>query len=104
MQIELCSFLFSSEVYIFQDNILVSPSGEPLICDFGISHMIAVSQSFGLSGTQTGTLRGTTRYMSIELIEASEDGKYTKASDIWAFAITIMVRLLSSFNEINDRI
>lgn len=40
--------------------------------------------------------------MSIELIEASEDGKYTKASDIWAFAITIMVRLLSSFNEIND--
>lgn len=82
---------------------MVSPSGEPLICDFGISHMIAISQSFGLSGTQTGTLRGTTRYMSIELLEASsEDGIYTKASDVWAFAITIMVRHLSSFDKINN--
>ncbi|KAI5121111.1 hypothetical protein M0805_002784 [Coniferiporia weirii] len=73
------------------DNILISPSGEPRICDFGISHMLVTSGSFNLNST-TGNAKGTFRYMSIELLAATDQhsDSYSKASDVWAFGMTIL--------------
>ncbi|KAI5119138.1 hypothetical protein M0805_005217, partial [Coniferiporia weirii] len=73
------------------DNVLISQLGCPLICDFGISSMTISSQSFPLSTTHGGSLRGSTRWMSIELsgINSDIDPKHTKASDVWAYGMTI---------------
>lgn len=71
----------------FQGNVLISPSGEPLVTDFGISHMLA-------SGTY-----GTMRWMAYEQINVdAEDGlaatrtPYTFQTDVWAFGMTVLVR------------
>ncbi|KAI5121784.1 hypothetical protein M0805_009595 [Coniferiporia weirii] len=73
------------------DNVLISQLGCPLICDFGISRMITSSQTLYISTTHNGSPRGSTRWMSIELfgIGSDIDPKHTKASDIWAYGMTI---------------
>ncbi|KAI5117234.1 hypothetical protein M0805_009271 [Coniferiporia weirii] len=75
-------------------NILISPSGEPRICDFGISRILAASGSFSL-GTTTGSIGGTVRFMSIELLAPADQqpDTYSKASDVWAFGMTVFVLL-----------
>ncbi|KAI5120415.1 hypothetical protein M0805_006916 [Coniferiporia weirii] len=77
------------------DNILISSSGEPRICDFGISRMLVESKSLSFGDSTTGDLKGTIRYMSIELLRATdvEPHTYSKASDIWAFGMTLLVFL-----------
>ncbi|KAL5483347.1 hypothetical protein ACEPAI_8578 [Sanghuangporus weigelae] len=74
------------------DNVMISDSGEPLLCDFGISRMLVESRSFNFSNSQTGGLRGTVRFMSKELLQATESAPVVcnKASDIWAFGMTIL--------------
>ncbi|KAI5121783.1 hypothetical protein M0805_009594 [Coniferiporia weirii] len=71
------------------DNVLIGRSGQPLICDFGISRMITSSQT--LSSAHDGSVRGSTRWMSVELfgIDSDVDPIHTKASDIWAFGMTV---------------
>ncbi|KAL5492783.1 hypothetical protein ACEPAI_4231 [Sanghuangporus weigelae] len=68
------------------DNVLVSRFGEPCICDFGISRMIAASQSFG--ETSAHRVKGTVRWMARELLEDPQ-AVHSKESDIWAFGMTI---------------
>ncbi|KAI5115271.1 hypothetical protein M0805_001505 [Coniferiporia weirii] len=77
-----------------QHNILISSSGEPRICDFGISRMFITSGSFTLSQT-TGNVEGTVRYMSIELLTPTnqQSDPYSEASDVWAFGMTLLVLL-----------
>lgn len=69
---------------------MVSRSGAPRICDFGISRMIAASQSFGETSTQTG-IRGSVRWMAPELLAISSgpQAEHTMESDIWAFGMTV---------------
>ncbi|KAI5118218.1 hypothetical protein M0805_004706 [Coniferiporia weirii] len=73
------------------DNVLIGRFGQPLICDFGISRMITSSQTFSVSTAYGGSIRGSTRWMSIELfgIDSDMDPIHTKASDIWAYGMTV---------------
>jgi len=72
-------------------NILISRDKNPLICDFGISRLIQTCTS-----TTETSLRGTTRWMSKELLFAfeSSDPKHDEMSDMWAFGM-IIYELLS---------
>ena len=66
---------------------MISESGRPLICDFGISRML--NFSITLKTKTTNNARGTQRFMSPELLVG--EGKNTKASDIWALGMTFYV-------------
>lgn len=81
---------FSPLPYITQGNVLISPAGEPLVTDFGISHMLSSSTVASLT---TGTY-GTVRWMAYEQInvdEAQSSTPYTFQTDVWAFGMTILV-------------
>lgn len=59
-----------------QGNILIDDSGEPRLCDFGLSRISTDSQSLGIavdSSTVTGT--GSLRWMAPELFLSDQDGK-----------------------------
>lgn len=77
--------------------MLISESGEPLICDFGVSRMIILSQSINGQAIQiqqnSSTLRGTSRWMSPELLMPPDDvpPSHSKASDVWAFGMSSYV-------------
>lgn len=73
---------------INQDNVLVSSSGDALICDFGCSRMITASQS--LAKVSSG-LKGTPRYQAYELLSEGGFKGYTKEADVWAFGMTVYV-------------
>ena len=62
-----------------------------MICDFGMTRVITSSKSFQ---TFTSSNKGTARYLAYELVALSD--RYpssTKASDVWAFGMTIYVSL-----------
>ena len=74
------------------DNVLISNTGLPLICDFGISRMLAASQS--MDTTTSGQLRGSSRWMAIELFDVGDSSPiHTFQSDVWAFGMTVHVRM-----------
>ena len=71
--------------------MLISPSFEPMICDFGISRMLASSLVLS-SSTQHGNLGGSVRWMATELLEPNSEPKHhTMETDVWAFGMTILV-------------
>ncbi|KAI5116781.1 hypothetical protein M0805_008735 [Coniferiporia weirii] len=75
---------------IKSDNVLVSSSGDAVICDFGISRALNATQA-GLGGNTTvsGGPGGTVRWMAYELIAETETyRKHSKESDVWAFGMT----------------
>ncbi|KAL5501096.1 hypothetical protein ACEPAH_9483 [Sanghuangporus vaninii] len=75
------------------DNVLISEFGEPLLCDFGVSRMVVASRSFNFSSSLSGGgLRGTLRFMSKELLQASDlsPTTYSRDSDVWAFGMTVL--------------
>lgn len=73
-----------------QDNVLVDAGGIPRICDFGISRIMTASNS----GSKSHGVRGSLRWMSVELFDFSYEYKdHTKESDVWAFGMTICVRI-----------
>lgn len=84
---------------VLKDNILVSEKGNPLLCDFGISRMIAITQTMGGggAGVESTNLRGSARWMSPELLLPPDDESplHTKNSDIWAFGMTAYVSPVS---------
>ncbi|KAL5480710.1 hypothetical protein ACEPAI_9650 [Sanghuangporus weigelae] len=71
---------------IKSDNVLVSSSGDALICDFGCSRIITASQS--LAKPSSG-LKGTPRYQAYELLTEGGFKGYTKEADVWAFGMTV---------------
>ncbi|KAI5120412.1 hypothetical protein M0805_006913 [Coniferiporia weirii] len=77
------------------ENILISSSGRPRICDFGISHVLSASKDFNIGSSTTGGLKGTIRYTAIELFNVTDEelSTYSKASDVWAFGMTVLVLL-----------
>ncbi|KAL5512533.1 hypothetical protein ACEPAG_3186 [Sanghuangporus baumii] len=89
------SYLHNSKIIhsdIKSDNVLVSQLGEPLICDFGISRLIAASRMMAEHGlqAQSSTIRGSARWMSPELLLPSgEHAVHSKETDIWAFGMTV---------------
>ncbi|KAG8946863.1 hypothetical protein FRC00_009388 [Tulasnella sp. 408] len=68
-------------------NILVSPDGEPLITDFGLSK--PVCSSFDTEPSTAFERSGTVRWMAPEL-HLDQQPSRTKYSDVWAFACTVL--------------
>ncbi|KAG8974618.1 hypothetical protein FRC05_007094 [Tulasnella sp. 425] len=67
-------------------NVLISDELDAVICDLGVASFI--NEAEGPSGlTTTRAVKGSSRYMSPELLLEGE-GKQTLASDIWAWACT----------------
>lgn len=72
------------------DNVLISKTGEPRICDFGISRVLVASQT--LASSTDGSLRGSVRWMAIELFMINGPPPvHTTYTDIWAFGMTVHV-------------
>ncbi|KAI5120728.1 hypothetical protein M0805_006434 [Coniferiporia weirii] len=77
------------------DNILVDQSGKPLICDFGVSRILIVSQTLaGLTLPECLAGLGTTRWMARELLNYDPDNpniivSNTKETDIWSYGMTL---------------
>ncbi|KDQ50917.1 hypothetical protein JAAARDRAFT_141208 [Jaapia argillacea MUCL 33604] len=72
-------------------NILISESGEAKLCDFGLARILESP------GFTTKNMGGTCRWMAYELLLPvdDEDGNVppvTDATDVWAFAMTILTR------------
>ncbi|KAG8946592.1 hypothetical protein FRC04_011570 [Tulasnella sp. 424] len=67
-------------------NILLSPEGEPLITDFGLSK--PVLGSFDTQPSTAFERSGTVRWMAPEL--HLDQPSRTKRSDVWAFACTVL--------------
>ena len=61
-------------------NVLASPNGDALLCDFGLAKLVG-SQT---SGSRKGS--GTLRWESPELLHGQTK---SAASDVWAFGMTI---------------
>ncbi|KAJ3564726.1 hypothetical protein NP233_g8097 [Leucocoprinus birnbaumii] len=68
-------------------NIMITDSGEACLTDFGLAKILYVP------GYTTSSPAGTCRWMSPEILDG-DDFYPTTASDIWAFAMTIL--------EVND--
>ncbi|KAG8924106.1 hypothetical protein FRC00_005472, partial [Tulasnella sp. 408] len=66
------------------ENILITDEITAVLCDFGLARR-ADGKPSGL--TTTKTIKGSTRYMSPELLE--EDGVQTLRSDIWAYGCLV---------------
>ncbi|KXN87457.1 Protein sevenless [Leucoagaricus sp. SymC.cos] len=64
-------------------NIMVTDDRHARLADFGVAKMLYVS------GYTTTSIGGSCRWMSPEILEGS-DPSATVASDIWAFAMTIL--------------
>ena len=70
----------------------MSSTGEPLISDFGLSHMMSATQTLMASTNLDGGIKGTVRWMAIELFDIEEgEAGHTKASDMWAYGMTVYV-------------
>jgi len=67
-------------------NILINDNLEASLSDFGLSRILEVS------GFTTTTASGTIRWLAYELLVAEERPipRVTKATDVWAFAMTVI--------------
>ncbi|KAG6329421.1 hypothetical protein ID866_9668 [Astraeus odoratus] len=64
-------------------NVLISPDGQPLLCDFGLSHAVNPSLKMPLSIARGGTLN----WMAPELFD---DEVASAEADVWAFGMTAL--------------
>lgn len=73
----------------------MSSAGEPMIGDFGLSHMMSATQTLVAATNHEGGVKGTVRWMAAELFDVEEgEAGHTKASDMWAYGMTVYVSLL----------
>lgn len=72
-----------------QPNVLISPTLEPLLADFGVSHILTASMS-QMCGTSMAALKGTVRWMAVELL--TTEAIPNEKSDVWAFGMVLYVR------------
>ncbi|KLO07120.1 kinase-like protein [Schizopora paradoxa] len=72
------------------DNVLVSLDGTPLLTDFGVSRL----ESSSTTGYNTETVRGSTRWLSFEFFEISDDDlpppTHNEKTDVWSLGMTIL--------------
>ncbi|TDL15432.1 kinase-like protein, partial [Rickenella mellea] len=68
------------------DDVLISPSGVPLLTDFGISRAMVLTHTV----TWSRELMGSVRWMAYELIAPQESGPQ-KITDVWAFGMVVYV-------------
>lgn len=63
--------------------------------------MLDSSQTFFISTTHNGVVKGSTRWMAIELHDPPEDSdpKHSKETDIWAYGMTLYVSITSTLLE-----
>ena len=74
----------------------MSSSGDPFLCDFGLSRRLIASQTFQFSASMSGNERpGTMRYMTRELL--CDGAKFSEKSDVWAFGMTILVSFVELY-------
>ena len=64
-----------------QENILISDSGDAVLCDFGLSRIL------GAEGLTTENTECSTRWTARERLE---DQLWTCKSDIWSFGMTVL--------------
>ena len=72
-----------------QENIVLSPSLQPLIADFGLSRVEALQASL----TGSSTARGSLRWQAPELLLPDTyggNGKHTPETDMYAFGMTCL--------------
>jgi len=70
-------------------NILISDLGQPLIADFGVSHIMAASMTM-MCGTSAISHKGTTRWTAVELFAFTDELTIpTKKTDVWAFGMVL---------------
>jgi serine/threonine protein kinase len=71
--------------------VLISQEGRPVLSDFGVSRLSV--NSVTIAGTTS--LKGNIRWMAPELLSptdfAREHEFHTKATDVWAFGMVILV-------------
>ena len=71
--------------------MLITPTRKAVISDFGCSQMVA---DFSLSlGQVTTTTKGTSAFWAPELWTGQGSVRQSKESDVWAFGMTVYVRL-----------
>lgn len=99
---ESCTSLFSSRVQSFdvlicsKENILISKAGTALLADFGVSRD-TVSSDYAYLDTSSHNINGTLNWMAIEQLQATRpEERYSFATDIWSFGMTIYVSVHSS--------
>ena len=72
----------------------MTSAGIPKLADFGLSRTLSDSPT-ALETSSFGELKGTTRWMAYELLQFLDgygaEVICTKASDVWAFGMTIYV-------------
>lgn len=74
------------ETNVRQGNVLLAPDGKPLLCDFGLSrirHEVTRTHTMIREG-------GRVRYMAPELLDGPGEFRTSKASDIYALAMTFL--------------
>ncbi|KIO22781.1 hypothetical protein M407DRAFT_216029, partial [Tulasnella calospora MUT 4182] len=75
-------------------NVLVTDDFQAVLMDFGLSKALEGTPS-GLTTTSFG-LRGSTRYMSPELV-SEDDARRTLASDVWAWGCLLLEASVACF-------
>ncbi|KLO12884.1 kinase-like protein [Schizopora paradoxa] len=69
-------------------NVLLSRTLEPLLADFGVSHILTGSMS-QMCGTSMMNLKGTSRWMAVELLATDSEMIPDEKSDVWAFGMVL---------------
>jgi len=81
------------------DNILLSPQGDPLLADFGLSRIIESSMSINYSMSSACSWR----WAAVELFKGV--ACYTKETDVWSFGMVlyeVMTHCIPFFEQHND--
>lgn len=83
----------------YQPNVLVSPSGEPVLADFGLSRMGESLRSTGYYSTVIA--KASVRWVPHEYYDMEDQDVFraNPESDVWSFGMTLLVCFSSNFTK-----